>query len=203
MPVPPTVPTSFVPQSSIQQRRVPLEVGGVLAIVGYGLLLVALLVALGIFGYNWFLNNQEANLRKQLHDAEAGIDSNTVEEFVQLNQRLTEGKRLLAGHRTVSGIFDLFERIIPTTVQFTTFTVTLNEKTGQSSLSATGKATNFNAIAAFSRILGKETRLHNSILLHKTFDQKTGTVEFTLSVDLDESLARLVASAEVTPTPNP
>ncbi len=74
-------------------------------IIGYGTLFFMVLAALGLFAYDRWLAAQKAAADTELATAEAAIDAGTVQSFVQLHDRLTAAKTLLANHVAFSEFF--------------------------------------------------------------------------------------------------
>src|SRR3989344_6977394 len=87
-------------------RRGVFDFGGAFAFIGYGALALALLMAAGIFAYEWYLESVEGGARKELQEAQSAIDAATVESFVRLNDRLIEGKRIIERHPMTTAVLD-------------------------------------------------------------------------------------------------
>ena len=76
MDLPPTIPTSFVPQSAAAAaRRFRSDFTGAFGYFAYGVLGIVFLLALGVFAYGRILANQQASEDATLAKAEAAIDA--------------------------------------------------------------------------------------------------------------------------------
>ncbi|HQT83026.1 MAG: hypothetical protein B7W98_00855 [Parcubacteria group bacterium 20-58-5] len=187
MDLPPTIPTSFVPQpASAAVRRFRSDFTGAFGYFAYGVLGIVFLLALGVFAYGRILANQQASEDAMLAKAEAAIDPNTVVGFTRLRDRLNFGSTLLSKHVAFSGFFTLLETILPTTVRFTTLHLTLDDK-GNASLNGAGIAESFNALAATSAAFAADGHIKDAIFSNITVN-KDNTVSFSISAALDPKL---------------
>ncbi|OGG82115.1 hypothetical protein A3H77_01795 [Candidatus Kaiserbacteria bacterium RIFCSPLOWO2_02_FULL_56_11] len=193
MAVPPSVPTSFVPRTTPPSvRRGVFDFGGAFAFIGYGAFALALLMAAGIFAYEWYLESVEGGARKELQEAQSAIDAATVESFVRLNDRLIEGKRIIERHPMTSAVFDLVEKLTPASVRLASLSLSFTDaRIGI--VSAKGTASSFNALAALSAALGRDGRIKDAVFSDISVEQ--GGVSFTLSAATDLALTAFVATA--------
>ena len=189
MPVPPTVPTSFVPRSSSLSsgsRRRPLDLGGAFGFVSYAILAVALLLAAGVFGYKYYLSivldAKDLALSKKVES----IDRSQLNDLLRLENRLSSAKNLLNGHIALSSVFDLLEKDTLASVRLASLSVSFTNGQ-QSSLTTSGTAASFNAVAVQSAVLNKEPSLKNTLFSGLTFG-KEGSVSFSVATNLDPSL---------------
>jgi hypothetical protein len=197
------VPTSFVPRSTTsfrrpEFRRPNFDFGGAFSFLGYGALGLVLLLGAGLFGYGWYLSNQEASKKEELQKAEAMINTTTVESLIHLNAHLKEGKRLLEAHVVLSSVFNLFEALSPTTIRLSSLTLGHNETLGIT-LTASGVAASVNALAALSEVLNSDDNF-KSVVFSGLQLQKTG-VSFGLSSSIDPKLVAFLAPEASTTTP--
>ena len=187
MDLPPTIPTSFVPQSAAAAaRRFRSDFTGAFGYFAYGVLGIVFLLALGVFAYGRILANQQASEDATLAKAEAAIDPTTVVGFTRLRDRLNFGATLLAGHVAFSGFFALVETILPTTVRFTAIHLSLDD-TGGASLDGSGVAKSFNALAAASAAFATDGRIKDAIFSSIAIN-KDNSVSFSISASLDPKL---------------
>lgn len=184
MALPPTIPTSFVPHSASQKFRPDFT--GAFGFFAYAVLGIAFLLALGVFFYGRILSADKVSKDKELLAAEAGIDSKSVGNFVRLRDRLTSSDALLKGHVAFSGFFSSLEKIIPTTVHFTTLHLTFNTA-GVSKVSGAGVAKSFNALAAASTAFATDGRIKDAIFSDIIIN-KDSSVSFSLAATLDRDI---------------
>ncbi len=194
MALPPTIPTSFVPHpSSSLERRFRSDFTGASVMVGYGALFLAILLAIGVAMYGYILSGTLADRDAQLARAEAAIDPATVEAFVRLRDRLTTSSTLLDSHIALSGFFSTLERILPTTVRFTTLNISVNQANAIR-LEGAGTAKSFNALAAASGAFAKDGRIKDAIFSNIGVNRDT-SVSFSFSATLDPRLTAFTPTA--------
>ena len=184
MDIPPTIPTSFVPRSAsaLARQTQDQSIGGY-ALFAYITLGTIFLLAIGTFGYDRILASMQSSREAALLEAQKSIDIATVEGFVQLRNRLNSSSTLLANHVALSGFFVLLEKVLPTTVRFTSFHLTFgaNKKV---KLDGAGVAKSFNALAAVSTAFAKDGRIKDAIFSNLVVN-KDSSVSFILSAVID------------------
>jgi hypothetical protein len=187
MDLPPTIPTSFVPQStSAAARRLRSNFTGAFGFFAYGVLGVVFLLALCVFFYGRILASSQASKDATLAKAEAAIDPTTVTGFIRLRDRLNSGETLLTNHVAFSGFFTLIETLMPTTVRFTSLHLALGS-TGSVNLGGSGIAESFNALAVISTTFATDNRIKGAIFSNIVVN-KDNSVSFVLSASLDPKL---------------
>lgn len=187
MDIPPTIPTSFVPQSaSAAARRFRSDFTGAFGFFAYGVLGVVFVLAVGVFFYGRILAATQAGKDAALTKAEAAIDPATVKGFVQLRNRLNSSATLLANHVAFSGFFTLLETLLPSTVRFTSLHLSVTEKK-ITNLEGSGTAKSFNALAAASVAFATDGRIKDAIFSNIVVN-KDNSVSFSFSATLDPAL---------------
>ncbi len=210
MALPPTIPTSFVPYSaSAQTRQFRTDYSNAFKFFVYGVLGLAVLLALGVFAYGRILAATQASKDAELAKAEAMIDSATVENFVRLRNRLVSSQTLLNNHVAMSGFFSALEKILPATARFSILHLVADSTTGKVKLDASGVAKSFNVLAAVSSAFSADGRIKDAIFSNIVVNPRDNSVSFTLSATLDPKLvaftptvsSAIVAPAATTTTP--
>jgi hypothetical protein len=187
MDLPPTIPTSFVPQSaSAAARRFRSDFTGAFGFFAYGVLAVVFALAIGVFFYGRILAATQAGKDTALTKAEAAIDPATVVGFVRLRDRLNSGATLLANHVAFSGFFTLLETLQPTTVRLTSLHLALDDAK-KVKLEGSGTAKSFNALAAASTAFATDGRIKEAIFSNIVVN-KDSSVSFALAATLAPSL---------------
>ena len=185
--LPPTIPTSFVPHTpSTGARRSYTDYTGVLGALAYLLLGIVFVLAIGVFLYGRMLTNTLATKDAALDEAVKGIDVVTVESFIRLRDRLSEGAKLLGGHVAFSVFFSSLEKILPVSVRFSSIHLSLDSN-GAPKLEGTGVAKSFNALAAASTAFATDGRIKGAIFSNISIN-KDGSVSFVLSASLDQRI---------------
>lgn len=186
MALPPTIPTSFVPHSSVVPRRFSADFTGAFGFLAYAVLGVVFLLALGVFFYGRILAADKASKDEELLAKVQAIDPKTIEIFVRLRDRLTSSATLLSNHVAFSGFFSSLEKILPTTVRFTTLHLSL-DAAGSSKVDGAGIAKNFNTLAAASTALAADGRIKDAIFSNINVN-KDSSVSFSLAATLDPAI---------------
>ena len=196
----PSVPTSFVPHSpsATPAGRARAESSGVLGFIAYGVLLIAFIMAIGVFAYGQILKNQQAAKDQQLAKAEQALDPTTVQGFLRLQHRLTYSKQELASHVAFSNFFTALGAVLPTTVRLSMLHLAIDQS-GQATLDGAGVAKSFNALASLSNALAQDGRFKSAIF-SKISIKPDSTVSFGISAIIDPKLIAFNPSASAAPT---
>lgn len=194
MALPPSIPTSFVPHpGSAAPRRFRGDLIGAFGYFAYGILAIAVVLALSVFFYDRILAGTLAAKEQAVKEAKAKIDPTTVEGFLRLRDRLSSGKTLLDKHISFSGFFAAAEKLLPSTVRFTTLNLVYGD-VGKSKLEGSGTAKSFNALAAASNAFATDGRIKDAIFSNITVN-RDGSVSFILSATIDPKLVAFAPSA--------
>lgn len=180
----PTLPTSFVPppaSSSVSAYR-----SNALSFFAYAILGIVFVLAIGVFLYGRLLASELSSKGASLHEAELAIDPATVGSFVRLRDRLASGEKLLDEHIAFSGFFTSLEKLLPTTVRFSSLHLSV-DTAGVSRVEGTGSAKSFNALAAASTAFAEDGRIKDAIFSNITINGDS-SVSFVLSAALDPKL---------------
>ncbi len=194
----PTIPTSFVPKQPVSPGNRPRSSGVNYFVVG-GLVIGggAILIALGVFLYTVYLGSIITAKKAALDDARKDIAQNRVTEFIKLQHRLTASKTILTQHIALSQFFSLLESITLENVSFTDLDIKVaDDRTATLSLSGTAK--NFNALAAESTAFAGSKVIKSAIFSGITVNNN-GTVQFTISAALDPSIVVQKAGSGTAP----
>lgn len=163
-------------------------------LIAGGLLLVSIIAALGVFGFEAYLKNSRDSKATSLAAAQQSVDITIVENFIRLRNRLTAVEQLLDQHVELSDFFTVLEQRTLQAVRFNDLSVSVNDdRTAEIEMS--GVARTFNALAAQSNELAGEKRIKRAIFSDIAVNEN-GTVGFTLTAILD---SRLITSADVLP----
>jgi hypothetical protein len=189
----PTIPTSFVPHTSLAERRgVNVDLGGVFGYIAYAILGVVFLLAIGVFFYGRILSASLVSKDSALKTAEASIDSATIKEFVQLRDRLNSSQTLLNSHIVLSAFFSALGSLLPSTVRFATLHLSV-DTTGATKVDGTGVSKSFNALSVASGAFAVDGRIKD-VIFSKMVINKDSTISFGFSATLDPKLTYFGAS---------
>lgn len=185
MALPPTIPTSFVPHPGSSAVRHRSDLTGAFAFLGYGVLFLVIVLAIGTFIYSQILATEQKNKDAALAKQVAAIDPQTVAKFVHLRDRLSQGLSLLNKHPALTSFWNTLITIMPTGVRFESLHLSTDES-GQVKLEGTGVAKSFNALAATSDAFATDGRIKDAIFAN--IRVQGSAVSFSLSATIDPSL---------------
>lgn len=193
--LPPTIPTSFVPKQPVATTARRAKSGmNVFMLIGASVAAASVLIAGGVFAYEFYLKSAHESKTVQLEEAQKAVNIDTVEDFIRLRSRLTALSSVLDHHVLLSDFFDLLELRTLQGVRFSGLKLSV-ETDRSASIQMEGVAKSFNALAAQSTQLAAEKRIKRAIFSGIT-PNENGTVSFSLSATVDP---RLITSAEVLP----
>ncbi len=184
------IPSSFVPHpgsSGGGTSKGPFSLASVLQVFAYLVFVFSLVGAAGVYLYSASLTSQLASDDTALQQKISSLDQTTIESLLRLQSRLVSAKTLLNNHVAFSGIFDLLESITPVNVRFSSVNISY-DGVGQTTLTASGVAKDFNTLAYASNYLGQDPQLKNAIFSGIAINNKDGTVSFSLSATLNPKL---------------
>lgn len=198
----PTIPTSFVPHTSLTERRhISADLGGVFGYIAYAILGVVFLLAVGVFFYGRILSTSLASKDDALKKAEASIDPTTIKEFIQLRDRLKSSQSLLNSHIVLSAFFSALESLLPSTVRFTTLHLAV-DTAGVTKVEGTGVSKSFNALSVASGAFAVDGRIKD-VIFSKMAINKDSTISFGFSATLDPKLTSFGTSEAGTSSAQP
>jgi len=201
------VKTSFIPKASLKvERSRPQRSGGgtigIFNIIAVFLLVLAVIGAVGVFGYEQYLKGSISGKRTSLERARAAFEPATIKELSRLNARLSVGEELLNQHRSYSRVFDEIEVLTLDSVRFSDFT--LDETSpGLMTVSMSGAAASFNSLALQADSFGKSRIIQEPVFSDFNVDQ-FGSVVFSFVGTLNVSELGYTPSLSSSPqTPPP
>lgn len=157
----------------------------IVSLVAGGIFVISLLLALGVFGYSYFLDYRIAQMGTQLTEARAALKPETVQELVDLNSRLVSTESLLKKHRIISPIFKFLESATPKTVRYIDFDFNVTNKGLE--LAMRGAASSYTSLAAAADTMNKNPFLKDIVFSDLSLDEK-GRVMFSLKAMVDPQL---------------
>ncbi len=202
MAIPPNIPTSFVPKQAIQAsspQTFRRHGANPINIVAPVILLVAVLAAGAVYGYQEYLGRVKTARAAELTAKEQGINQQAVQEFIRLRDRLSVGNKLLKDHVMLTSFFTKLEAMTLQSVRFRTLSVTIAaDKSAE--VQMTGEAKSFNALAAQSTAFSSDPDIRRAIF-SGVRQNKDGGIDFSLTATLAPNL--VVAGVEAVPKSAP
>lgn len=182
--------TSFIPKkpigstASFEQTSVNF-----FSLIALSIFLVAVLLAGGMYVYQYYLNSHLTSLQASLDLARKQFDPGFITTATRLNARILAAESLLKGHIAPSYIFsDLIEKYtLQDDVQFTNFTWNY-DAAGNGTISMSGIARDYTSVAVQAREFASHIQyLKNQIFSNVSLDQN-GNVTFSFSGSIDASV---------------
>ena len=170
------------------------------AVIALVVFLAVAALAAGIFLYRGFLIREIRAMDAQLAAARKSFEPEFVEAAARLDARLEAAGQVLSRHRALSLLFVLLERRTLETVRFRDFSFEAkDDKTFTLSLS--GEAKSFNAVALQSDVFGEEKYFTSPVFSNFTLSER-GNVLFQFKTAVDPALIAYRADASDSPPAN-
>lgn len=177
--------TSFIPKTSIDPSSIeaPRRHMGFFTFIATLIFFISLITAGGAFAWHRYLINAQTKIKSDLEKNIKSFESQTIDEYVRLNNRIDAAKYLLSKHVAVSYIFDFLADKTTKSLRFLDFKYDVGLD-GVATLSMNGEAKSYNAVAYQSEIFGKEHSLKGSLFSNLDLDV-VGNVVFNFTTKID------------------
>lgn len=190
----PRFQSSFIPKAPITPNAGPhdttVKQPGVkrtrtlMGVIGKLIFTLTILAAVGVFGYRFYLNYRIENMGVELTNARAELDPDTIEELLDLNDRLNVAQSLISRHQTLSTLFTYLEESTQPSVGLVSFEY-MNTKEGLELL-IRGEAEGYAALAAQADLWGENTSLREQTFSDLILNER-GNVVFSFKALVDPS----------------
>ncbi len=155
----PKFQTSFIPKKPISEPTTSSSISLFLL-----LSIIVFLISLGIAGYIYLekksLVNEITTEQEVIQKNKSSFDSNTIENILKLNSRISVAQALLNNHVSIAPVFDFLSKETLKNVRFKSFVFSNNIKdsSGNSGIgiSLSGIAQSWETLAAQANEFGKE-----------------------------------------------
>ena len=188
----PKLQSSFIPKSPV----VPDGVGmpamrkaghkSFFTFIALIIFMFSLVLALGMFGYKFYLKYRIGQMGADLEKAQATVQPEVIRELVDLDNRIISTKNLVSRHIALTPLFEFLEISTPKTVRFSDFRYTATESGGLT-LSMKGEARGYAALALAADIFSKSPYFKNPTFSNLNLNAK-GDVGFSFEGVADQSL---------------
>lgn len=173
-------PSVMASSATLGGRRINL-----FTLLSLALFFAAAAASLSVFFYRGFLARQIAAMDSELVAARKSFEPEFIDTAVRLSKRIEAGKRLLAGHRALSPLFEALEKKTLETVRFQNFS--FDASNAVPTLSMTGEGKSFNAVALQSDVFGNEKRFMNPVFSNFSLSE-SGDILFNFKTELAPTL---------------
>ncbi len=145
-------------------------------------LVVVLLVYVGLsFGYTGYLNNSITTLNSTLDSLSLQVSSTDRQGFIVFYSQITNLQKLLGSHVISSGLFPIFENMTDQNVSYSSFDLSIPNKT----VSIDGVAKDYASLAN-QLALYKQSPIVDNVILESS-SLSNNTVKFTVKITLNNA----------------
>ncbi|MEX2013640.1 MAG: hypothetical protein WD897_01875 [Parcubacteria group bacterium] len=187
----PKFQSSFIPKGPIAPTASGVSMGqktkkkGLFAHLASLIFTASVLLALGVFGYKFYLNYSIEQMGVDLENARATIEPEVIRELTRLDNRIISFKQLVSEHQILSPLFEFLEVSTLKTVRFSDFRYSVTEKGIE--LSMMGEARGYAALALQADIFNGSQYFKDSIFSNLSLNDR-GDVNFSFKTTVDPSL---------------
>jgi hypothetical protein len=186
----PKFQSSFIPKSSTASSgggglgRGP-SVKSLFSYLGVLVFSFSVLLAIGMFGYKFYLKYRIEQMGAELEAARAALEPETINELTRLSNRIISTRDLISTHVVVTPLFALLEASTALPVRFTDFRYAQTD--GVPQLSMKGEARGYAALA-FQADVFSQSEYFKDVAFSDLSLSDRGDVSFSLEVTVDPSL---------------
>lgn len=187
----PKFQSSFIPKGPILNTasgalmRQNTEGKSLLAYLALIIFSLSVLLALGMFGYKFYLKYRIKQMGVDLENARETLQPEVIRELTRLDDRLISSQELITKHQILSPLFEFLEVSTPKTVRFRDFRYSMTE--GGIELSMSGEARGYAALALQADIFNKSPYFKDSIFSDLNLNEK-GDINFSFKAIVDPSM---------------
>lgn len=160
------------------------------------LFILALVLSLGVFGYERYLLSDIGTMGSNLSSARATLQPDTIKELVNANKRIIGTRALLSKHTALSPFFDYLESATLRSVRYTQFLYVVDQNGLE--LTMHGQAQSYQDVALQSDAFNRSGIFKNPVFSDLDLDSK-GNVTFTFRATLDPAIVSYQKRLQVLP----
>ena len=187
----PKFQSSFIPKGPISSTIPSAPMGrktqekSLFSFLAWIIFNISVVLALGMFGYKFYLKYSIDQMGVDLENARATLQSEVINELTRLDNRITSSRELILAHQSLSPLFEFLEVSTPRTVRFSDFRYSMTQQGLE--LSMVGEARGYAALALQAEIFDKSPYFKDSIFSDLRLNTK-GDVTFSFKAIVDPSL---------------
>lgn len=182
--------TSFIPKKPVatpQAKSVVNRGPGLIQILSVFFFFLSILVAVGMYGWKFQVENTIESQLEDLRQARAEFDEETISQATRLNERIIAVRDLLNSHVAPSNIFSTLEENILQTVRISDLDYVTDEE-GDININGNGSALGFESVVLQSDEFGFTGNFRDVIFSDVQTNQDGQSVTFSLSASIDDRL---------------
>ena len=187
----PKFQSSFIPKNPAAFTSAGATIGqkvegrGLLSLLATVVFAISILLAIGVFGYKFYLKYNIDKMGADLEKARATLQSETIDELTRLDDRLTLAKDLIANHQALTPLFEFLEISTPVSVRFSDFHYSTTDQGLE--LFMRGEARGYAALALQADIFDKSQYLRDFIFSNLSLNER-GDVTFSFKATVDPNI---------------
>ncbi|KKW19931.1 MAG: hypothetical protein UY63_C0004G0016 [Parcubacteria group bacterium GW2011_GWA2_51_10] len=201
------VQSSFIPPDTVTPSGKRRESGGglsdFLSLVGLVLVVASVVLAIGVFLYQQFLDESKESRLKQLKHAKEQFQPTLILEMTRLDDRMEAAETILANHPAPSTFFHMLEQVTLSTVSFRSLAFEVVDAQ-TITIKMDGIAKSVNAVALQADLFSKNGVITSPIF--SNIDRQQDGVHFSLTANINPAairyrqlIADLIAAAQNAP----
>jgi len=160
----------------------------VLALASISVFSIVAALSITVFLYHAHLVRAISDMDTELIKARKSFEPEFIEEASRLNARIEAARGLVNNHRALSPLFGILEKKTLESVRFQDFS--FNAADGKdATLTMTGQAKSFNAVALQSDVFGSERAFKDPVFSNFALSER-GDIVFNFKTSLDSALLR-------------
>lgn len=181
--------SSFIPKTSYEEANTNSPSFGIFSAVAILLFIISIVSSGGFFVYKMMLKGDTENLKSQLESAIAEVDTNSINDIILFEKRITSIKDILRNHVVASSYFDMLEKTTVSKIQFTD--LKYNFVPGENlKVEMGGRASSFGTIALQEDAFLKDPNTVSVTFTSMRADKKTGVVSFAFKGEFKSDLIK-------------
>lgn len=185
----PKFQSSFIPKGPVASSGNPApdrsRGKNLLGLIASVIFVLAVVLSLGVFGYNSYLSYRISQTGGEIETARAQVDSDAIHELIRLESRISSTETLLDSHIVLSPLFDFLEDSTLQSVRFLEFDY--NNTNEGMQLVIAGEARGYSAVALQSEEFTDSQYFKNLVFSDLRLNE-AGNVAFSLRTDIDPSM---------------
>lgn len=155
---------------------------------------LSLLMAIGVFGYKYFLNRQIEQMNSAIESGRAALSIGTISELTRLSDRIASTKEIVEQHRIISPVFNFLMESTPRSVRFGGLDYASSKEEGMV-VALQGEAKSYAALANLEQAFEKNQSFKAVSFSDLALNDK-GEVIFLLNITVDPNFLSYDKSIE-------
>ncbi len=186
--------TTFIPKKPITQEYREETSFGLISIIAIGLFVLSLMLAGGVYFYNGYVAKNVETQKKSIDVSKGRFEPETLQEFKDIDKRLSAAKIVLNQHITTTPIFEILSTLTLKNIQYTKFGYKFDETGRSVTVTLSGLTNNYETIALQSDNFSKNKLIQDPIFSNLNLDTN-GKLAFDLNFNVDPALINFVENA--------